>query len=212
MLLSFIAFLLGITDKFPPIFTNLGDLILSAFLLYYMMKDQYPQVNWGREGEMTMRELLELLEHDARRPVGEIAAVLKKSEYEVEKDIRGLEQDKIILSYNTLINWQKFGDDTVTAIIEVNLTPEREVGFDAIAERIYRFEEVRTVYLMSGSFDLLVIIEGKSLQDVANFVATRLSTIDGVTQTRSHFMLKAYKKDGTIINDKEKDRRLVVSP
>ena len=138
-----------------------------------------------------MRELLELLEHDARRPVGEIAAVLKKSEYEVEKDIRGLEQDKIILSYNTLINWQKFGDDTVTAIIEVNLTPEREVGFDAIAERIYRFEEVRTVYLMSGSFDLLVIIEGKSLQDVANFVATRLSTIDGVTQTRSHFMLKA---------------------
>ena len=161
---------------------------------------------------MIMRELLELLEHDARRPVGEIAAVLKKSEYEVEKDIRGLEQDKIILSYNTLINWQKFGDDTVTAIIEVNLTPEREVGFDAIAERIYRFEEVRTVYLMSGSFDLLVIIEGKSLQDVANFVATRLSTIDGVTQTRSHFMLKAYKKDGTIINDKEKDRRLVVSP
>ena len=212
MLLSFIAFLLGITDKFPPIFTNLGDLILSAFLLYYMMQDQYPQVNWGREGEMTMRELLELLEHDARRPVGEIAAVLKKSEYEVEKDIRGLEQDKIILSYNTLINWQKFGDDTVTAIIEVNLTPEREVGFDAIAERIYRFEEVRTVYLMSGSFDLLVIIEGKSLQDVANFVATRLSTIDGVTQTRSHFMLKAYKKDGTIIDDKEKDRRLVVSP
>ena len=122
-----------------------------------------------------MRELLELLEHDARRPVGEIAAVLKKSEYEVEKDIKGLEQD-------------------------------------AIAERIYRFEEVRTVYLMSGSFDLLVIIEGKSLQDVANFVATRLSTIEGVTQTRSHFMLKAYKKDGTIIDDKEKDRRLVVSP
>ena len=159
-----------------------------------------------------MRELLELLEHDARRPVGEIAAVLKKSEYEVEKDIKGLEQDKIILSYNTLINWQKFGDDTVTAIIEVNLTPEREVGFDAIAERIYRFEEVRTVYLMSGSFDLLVIIEGKSLQDVANFVATRLSTIEGVTQTRSHFMLKAYKKAGTIIDDKEKDRRLVVSP
>ena len=127
-------------------------------------------------------------------------------------DIKRLEQDKIILSYNTLINWQKFGDDTVTAIIEVNLTPEREVGFDAIAERIYRFEEVRTVYLMSGSFDLLVIIEGKSLQDVANFVATRLSTIEGVTQTSSQFMLKAYKKDGTIIDDKEKDRRLVVSP
>ena len=107
---------------------------------------------------------------------------------------------------------EKFGDDTVTAVIEINLTPQREVGFDAIAERIYRFDEVRTVYLMSGSFDLLVIIEGKSLKDVANFVATRLSTIEGVTATRSHFMLKPYKKDGVIINDEERDRRLVVSP
>ena len=95
---------------------------------------------------------------------------------------------------------------------KINLTPQREVGFDAIAERIYRFDEVRTVYLMSGSFDLLVIIEGKSLKDVANFVATRLATIEGVTQTRSHFMLKPYKKDGVIINDEERDRRLVVTP
>ena len=159
-----------------------------------------------------MRELLELLEHDARRPIGEIAAVLKKSEYEVEKDIRGLEQDKIILSYNTLINWQKFGDDTVTAIIEVNLTPEREVGFDAIAARICRFDEVSSGYLMSGSFDLMVIIEGKSLQEIADFIATRLATIEGVASTRSHFMLKPYKKDGLIVDNKERDRRLVVSP
>ncbi|MBO6178875.1 MAG: Lrp/AsnC family transcriptional regulator [Selenomonadaceae bacterium] len=159
-----------------------------------------------------MRELLELLEHDARRPVSELAAMLGKSEYEVEQSIKKLEKDKIILSYNALVNWEKFGDDTVTAIIEINLTPEREVGFDAIAERIYRFDEVRTVYLMSGSFDLLVIIEGKSLKEVANFVATRLSTIEGVTATRSHFMLKPYKKDGVLMTDKERDRRLVVSP
>ena len=159
-----------------------------------------------------MRELLELLEHDARRPVSELASMLQRSEYEVEKNIKDLEKNKIILSYNTLINWEKFGDDTVTAVIEINLTPQREVGFDAIAERIYRFDAVRTVYLMSGSFDLLVIIEGKSLKDVANFVATRLSTIEGVTATRSHFMLKPYKKDGVIINDEERDRRLVVSP
>ncbi len=159
-----------------------------------------------------MRELLEMLEHDAKLPPAEIAAMLKKSEYEVEADIKRLEKDKIILSYNTLIDWEKFGTDTVTAIIEINLTPERETGFDAIAERIYRYDEVRTVYLMSGSFDLLVIIEGKSLKEVANFVATRLSTIDGVTATRSHFMLKAYKKDGVIIGDEESDRRLVVSP
>ena len=159
-----------------------------------------------------MRELLELLEHDARRPVSELAALLHRSEYEVEKQIQDLEKNKIIMGYNALINWEKYGDNTVTSIIEVNLMPQREVGFDAIAERIYRFDEVRTVYLMSGSFDLMVIIEGKSLQDVANFVATRLSTIEGVTQTRSHFMLKPYKKDGVIINDKERDRRLVVSP
>ena len=109
-----------------------------------------------------MRELLELLEHDARRPVGELASMLNRSEYEVEKNIKDLEKNKIILSYNTLINWEKFGDDTVTAMIEINLTPQREVGFDAIAERIYRFDEVRTVYLMSGSFDLMVIPEGSS--------------------------------------------------
>ena len=159
-----------------------------------------------------MRELLELLEQDARRPVGELASILGNSEYEVKNDISKLEKDKIILSYNTLINWQKFGDDTVTAVIEVNLTPEREHGFDAIAERIERFDEVRTVYLMSGSFDLLVIIEGKSLNDVANFVAMKLATIDEVTGTRTHFMLKPYKKDGVILDDKEKDRRQVIMP
>ena len=161
---------------------------------------------------MATKELLELLERDARRPIGEIASMLGQSEYEVERAIKRLEDDKIILSYNALIDWEKFGDESVTAIIEISLTPQREVGFDAIAERIYRFDEVRTVYLMSGDFDLLVIIEGKSLKEVANFVATRLSTIEGVTQTRSHFLLKAYKKDGLILGDEEKDRRLVVSP
>ncbi len=159
-----------------------------------------------------MRELLEILEGNARMPVSELAVMLQKSEYEIEKEISRLEREKVILSYNTLVNWERFGDDVVTAIIEINLTPQREVGFDAIAERIYRFDEVRTVYLMSGNFDLLVIIEGKSLKEVANFVATRLSTIEGVTQTRSHFMLKAYKKDGVIVDDEEQDRRLVVTP
>ena len=159
-----------------------------------------------------MRELLEILEKNSRVSVGELSSMLQKSEYEIEKEISRLEREKIILSYGALINWERYGDDTVTAVIEINLTPQREVGFDAIAERIYRFDEVRTVYLMSGNFDLLVIIEGKSLKDVANFVATRLSTIEGVTQTRSHFMLKAYKKDGVIIDDEEQDRRLVVSP
>ena len=159
-----------------------------------------------------MKELLELLEKNSKTTTAELAAILGQSEYQVEQDIKRLEKDKIILSYPTIINWEKFGSEVVTAIITINLTPQREVGFDAIAERIYRFDEVKTVYLMSGSFDLLVIIEGKSLKDVANFVATRLSTIEGVTQTRSHFMLKSYKKDGVILDNEERDRRLVVSP
>jgi len=163
-------------------------------------------------GISTMKDLKELLEHDARRPVSELASMLGCSEYEVESQMKKLEKDKVILSYNTLVNWEKIGDDTVTAVIEINLTPEREVGFDAIAERIYRYDEVKTVYLMSGSFDLLVIIEGRSLKEVANFVATRLATIEGVTATSSHFMLKPYKKDGVIVNDEEKDRRLVITP
>ena len=121
-------------------------------------------------------------------------------------------KNKTILKYNTIIDWAKAGVDSVTATIEVKVTPQREVGFDAIAERIYRFDEVRSVYLMSGSYDLLVVIEGNSLREVANFVSTRLAPIDGVISTTSHFMLKAYKKDGAILNDKENDHRLVVSP
>ena len=159
-----------------------------------------------------MKELLELLEHDARRPVSELATILHRSEYEVEKDIRQLEKDHILLGYNAIVDWNRAGRNSVVSAIEVNLTPQREVGFDAIAERISRFEEVSSVYLMSGSFDLLVILEGESLQEIADFIATRLATIEGVTSTRSHFVLKPYKKDGLIVGDKERDRRLVVSP
>ncbi len=138
--------------------------------------------------------------------------MLQTPEEEIKNQIALLEQEKIILSYNTLINWERYGEEFVTAVIEINLTPQREVGFDALAERICRFDEVRAVYLMSGNFDLLVEVQGKSLKEISTFVATRLSTIEGVTQTRSHFMLKAYKKDGIILEDKEQDRRLVVTP
>lgn len=159
-----------------------------------------------------MNELLSLLEHDARRPLPELAGVLKRSEYEVEKEIKALEKERIILGYNTLIDWNKTGTHKVTAFIEVNLTPQRDVGFDAIADRISRFDEVRSVFLMSGNFDLLVIVEEESLQEIADFIAQRLATIDGVTSTRSHFMLKPYKKDGIMTGPKARDHRLVVSP
>ena len=159
-----------------------------------------------------MKELLELLEQDAKYSTADLAVMLSKSEEEIIQAIKKLEENKTILKYNTIIDWAKAGVDSVTATIEVKVTPQRAVGFDAIAERIYRFDEVRSVYLMSGSYDLLVVIEGNSLREVANFVSTRLAPIDGVISTTSHFMLKAYKKDGAILNDKENDHRLVVSP
>ncbi len=159
-----------------------------------------------------MRELLEILESNARVSTAELASMLHRTEDDIKEQIALLEQEKIILSYNTLINWERYGEESVTAIIEINLTPQREVGFDALAERICRFDEVQSVYLMSGNFDLLVIVQGKSLKEISNFVATRLSTIEGVTQTRSHFMLKEYKKDGIILENEEQDRRLVVVP
>ena len=159
-----------------------------------------------------MKELLEILQSNARISTAELASMLHSTEDEIKDQIALLEREKIILSYNTLINWERFGEESVTAIIEIHLTPQREVGFDALAERICRFEEVSGVYLMSGNFDLLVTVQGKSLKEISNFVATRLSTIEGVTQTRSHFMLKEYKKDGIILEDKEQDRRLVVVP
>ena len=158
-----------------------------------------------------MRELLELLEHDARRPAGELAAMLHRSEYEVEQQMAQLERDKVILSYNTLINWEKTGDNTVTSIIEVNLTPQRETGFDAIAERIYRFDEVKSVYLMSGAYDLLLLVEAHTLKELAFFVSTKLSTLETVTGTATHFVLKRYKSDGVIFEGSNQDKRLVVT-
>ncbi|MDY3982701.1 MAG: Lrp/AsnC family transcriptional regulator [Veillonellaceae bacterium] len=158
------------------------------------------------------RELVDILEHDARRSVSDIAAMLSCTEDEVKKLMKELVNDGTILEYQTLINWEKLGDTRVTALIEINLAPQREVGFDAVAERIYKFDEVKSVYLMSGSFDLMLVVEGHSLKEIANFVATRLSTIEGVTATSSHFMLKPYKKDGVVITGKEEDHRLVVTP
>ena len=111
-----------------------------------------------------------------------------------------------------MINWEKTGIDLVEALIEVQVTPEREFGFDAIAERIYRFPEVRSVFLMSGGFDLAVLVWGKSMRDVANFVATKLATIEHVQSTATHFLLKKYKQEGVILEDKEENGRLVVSP
>lgn len=159
-----------------------------------------------------MKQLLELLENDCTQSAHQLAAILQRSPEEVTAEIKRLEADKTIVKYQPIINWEQAGVDKVTAVINVRITPQREVGFDAIAERIYRFPEVVSLYLMSGGYDLSVTIEGQSLKEVSLFVSNKLSTIDGILSTTTHFMLKRYKYAGVIIEDREEDRRLVVSP
>ena len=159
-----------------------------------------------------MKEILELLENDARLTPKQIAALLDMEEREVARIIKEMEERKIILGYHTFVNWDKVGEEKVSALIEVRISPQREVGFDAVAERIYRFPEVKTVRLMSGAYDLVVMIEGRTLKEVANFVSQKLATIDHVLSTSTHFVLKNYKLQGTIIEDGEEDRRLVITP
>ena len=141
-----------------------------------------------------MSEILRLLEKDCRLSTQQLAAMLEKTPEEVKAEIENYVANDVILGYQALINWEKLSTEIVTALIEVSITPQRGDGFDRIAERIYQYDEVESVYLMSGSFDLTVIISGKTLKDVALFVAERLATIDGVTGTATHFILKKYKE------------------
>ena len=159
-----------------------------------------------------MKELLDILEKDFTQSPEELSIMLNMPVEEIVALIAKFKSEQIIVKYQTIIDWEKAGVDKVTAVIEVKITPQREVGFDAIAERIYRHPEVRSVYLMSGSYDLSVSVEGTNLREVADFVSTKLSTIDGVISTTTNFMLKKYKYAGVIINDQEEQRRLVVSP
>jgi len=157
-------------------------------------------------------EILEILESDARLEAEDIAVMLGMEKEEVRQTIKELERNKIILRYMALVNWEKAGDEKVMAMIEVRVAPQRDVGYDAVAERICRFPEVRSVRLVSGAYDLAVFIEGKNMREISNFVATKLATIEGVLSTATHFILKTYKQDGVMFEDGEKDGRLAVSP
>ena len=157
-------------------------------------------------------KILELLEKNSRLATKDIAIMLGVPQDEVEKEIKEMEKEQVICGYNTLINWDKTNKDLVTALIEVKVTPQRGEGFDKIAERIYRFDEVKAVYLMSGGFDLTVIVEGKTLKDVALFVSQKLATLDSVLSTSTHFVLKKYKDLGIPFEEIKKDERMVVSP
>lgn len=158
-------------------------------------------------------EILEILERNSSLPKHDIAKMIGISKEEIEIIIQRLEEQKIIVQYTSEIDWSKVeGHEGVTAMIDVKVTPKRGVGFNEVAERIYRFKEVQSVYLMSGAYDLSVIIEGRSMNEVARFVSEKLSTLESVISTTTHFILKKYKHDGTIFDQTDEDKRIVVTP
>jgi DNA-binding Lrp family transcriptional regulator len=154
-----------------------------------------------------LNEILKILQDDARATPDQIAAMTGTSAEEVRRLVKEAEKDRTILKYTTLINWEKVQTEQVWAMIEVKVTPQKDVGFDAIAERIYRFPQTRSVYLISGSYDLFVLIAGKSNREIADFVSQKLSHIDGVHETFTQFVLKRYKEDGETIDAKEDVKR-----
>lgn len=160
-----------------------------------------------------MREkILAAIDKNSKLTAKDLATMLGSSEEEVADIIRQLEEEHIICGYPTLINWDKVHCERVTALIEVKVTPQRGLGFDRIAERIYKFDEVQSVYLMSGGFDLTVIIEGKTLKEVANFVSAKLAPMEGVQSTATHFVLKKYKEHGLPLVEARTDERMLISP
>ena len=154
--------------------------------------------------------LLDILGEDCRLPLEKLAVMTGATVEEVAEAIENMEKERIILRYRPTINWDLTDRERVEAMIEVRVTPQRDMGFDAVAKRIYRFEEVKSVYLMSGSYDLLVLVEARTLKELAFFVSEKLSTLEMVTGTATSFVLKRYKEAGVIFEDSKSDQRLVI--
>ena len=159
-----------------------------------------------------MDPLIQLLAINSNRSTAELAGILSLTEDEVRRRIAAAEADGTILGYNAVVDRAKAGQSGVTALVEVKITPEREGGFDRLARRIAKFDQVRECFLMSGGYDLAILVEGKDLLDVANFIAVKLSTIGGVLSTATHFQLKAYKQAGCLVISAADEERLPVSP
>ena len=157
-------------------------------------------------------ELLGIIEKNSKIGLKELAVLLGSSEQAVLDELEALEREGVICGYHTLIDWEKTSIEKVTALIEVRVTPQRGQGFDKIAERIYNYPEVRAVYLISGGYDLLVIIEEKTLREISNFVSDKLSTLDSVLSTATHFILQKYKDHGTVLAKKREDEREIIMP
>ena len=160
-----------------------------------------------------MREkILRIIEKNSRIELGELAVLLGVEEIDIVNELAAMESEGVICGYHTLIDCEKTSIEKTTALIEVRVTPQRGHGFDSIAERIYQYPEVRDVYLISGGYDLLIIMEGKTLKEIANFVSDKLSTQDSILSTATHFILKKYKEHGTILDKKSTDERMQITP
>lgn len=160
-----------------------------------------------------MREqILSIVEKNSRIEVKELAVRLGADELAVANELKAMEDEGIICGYHTMIDWEKTSIEKVTALIEVRITPQRGQGFDNIAERIYKYPEVTSVYLISGGYDLLISLEGKSLKEVSSFVSHKLSTLEGVLSTATHFVLRKYKDHGTILTKSYEDTREIMLP
>lgn len=160
-----------------------------------------------------MREkILTFIEKNSRIDLKELAIILGVDETTVLNELEAMEKEHVICGYHTLINWEKTNIDKVTALIEVRVTPQRGHGFGNVAERIQRYPEVNSVYLISGGYDLMVILEGKSLREVSSFVSDKLSTLEQVLSTATHFILRKYKDHGTVLSQKKEDEREMITP
>ena len=160
-----------------------------------------------------MREqILAIIEKNSRIDIKELAVILGEEEIDVANELKAMEEEGIICGYHTMIDWEKTSIEKVTALIEVRITPQRGKGYDNIAERIYKYPDVNSVYLISGGYDLLVTVDGKTLKSVSSFVNEKLATIEGVLSTATHFILKKYKDHGTILTKKYEDTREKVTP
>ena len=159
------------------------------------------------------KEILDIISKNSRYSLEDLAAMTGTDKETVAREIKEMEEDKIICGYPALINWDNTSHEKDTALIEVNVTPQRDMGFNKVAERIYKFEEVESVYLMSGGFDLTVIIQGKSMKEVARFVSEKLSTLEYVNSTATYFVLKKYKEHGiTMEEEHDGKERMLVTP
>jgi DNA-binding Lrp family transcriptional regulator len=166
----------------------------------------------GKEDSGMREKILTAIDKNSKISVTDLAIMLGSTEEEVANAIRQMEEETIICGYPTLINWDKVKCERVTALIELKVTPQRGLGFDKIAERIYQFDEVQSLYLMSGGFDLTVILEGKTMREVANFVSEKLAPMDTILSTATHFVLKKYKEHGLPLVQTKQDERMLITP